>query len=53
MYQSNDFKGYELANGTNDCEDKVSIGSLNYLSTKFEVFIIKYFNICNIMIKHM
>lgn len=43
MYQSNDFKGYELANGINDYEDNVPIGSLNYLSTKFEVFIINYF----------
>lgn len=34
MYQSNDFKGYELAN---DCDDTVPIGSLDYLFTKFEV----------------
>jgi len=34
MYQSKDFKGYEL---TNDSDDTVPIGSVDYLSTKFEV----------------
>lgn len=33
-FQSMDFKGYELAN---DSEDSVPIGSLDYLSTKYEV----------------
>lgn len=34
MYQSMDFKGYELAN---DSDDEVPIGSVDYLSTKYEV----------------
>lgn len=37
-----DFKGYELAN---DSEDSVPDGSLEYISTKYEVFLIKYMNI--------
>jgi len=47
MYQSMDFKGYDLSN---EGEDIVPIGSLNHLSTKYEVssyFILKkYFNEC-------
>jgi len=42
------FKGYELSNGN---EEIVPIGSLNHLSTKYEVsiyFILKkYFNVNN------
>lgn len=34
MYQSIDFKGCDL---TSDNEDNVPIGSLDYLSTKYEV----------------
>jgi len=30
-----DFKGYELAN---DDEDSIPVGSLGYISTKYEVF---------------
>lgn len=33
-----DFKGYELAN---DSDDSVPDGSLDHISTKFEVFIVK------------
>lgn len=39
MYHSVDFKGYELAN---ESENTVPIGSLDFISTKYEVFIIKY-----------
>jgi len=45
MYQSMDFKGYNLSN---ENEDIVPIGSMNYLSTKYEVsifFILKHFNV--------
>jgi hypothetical protein len=39
MYHSVEFEGYE---STNVSEDNVPIGSLDYLSTKYEV---NYFNI--------
>lgn len=37
MYHIMDFKGYELAN---DSDDGVPDGSLDYISTKYEVFIL-------------
>lgn len=52
MYQSIDFKGYDLSN---EREEIVPIGSLNHLSTKYEVFIYfvsKHLNVCaNVIIK--
>lgn len=43
-----DFKGYELAN---DSDDSVPDGSLDHISTKYEVFIVKlHFYYCNIKI---
>lgn len=39
MYQSMDFKGYSLSN---ENEEIVPIGCLNYLSTKYEVSIYRY-----------
>jgi len=46
MYQSIDFKGYGLSN---ESEENVPVGSLNHLSTKYEVtiyFILKHLNVC-------
>lgn len=41
MYHSVDFEGYE---STNDSEDNVPVGSVDYLSTRYEV---NYLNICD------
>jgi len=46
MYQSIDFKGYDLSD---EREEIVPIGSLNHLSTKYEVFfyfVLRHLNVC-------